>query len=169
MREAGCKFKYLKLLVFALALGGGPGRAELPRVAPAQDLHADARLAEARGLPILLAFTRHDCRYCTQVEADFLVPLLLNDYETNRVLIRTLLIDAGGELRDFDGTRVTPAALAERYGVRLAPTLIFVDAQGRELAERLVGLTTPDFYGGYLEAAIDAATAQLQAAPDRGP
>lgn len=165
MREAGCKFKYLKLLAFALALlsGCGTGRADLPEVEEARDLRADARLAETRGLPLLLAFSATYCGYCEQVEEWFLVPLLLAGYDEERILIRKVIVDSGHSLRDFAGKSVEGAELASRYQVRMVPTLVFVDAQGRELAERLVGLTTVDFYGGYLENSIEAAEARLRA------
>lgn len=165
MREAGCKFKYLKLLAFALALlaGCSAGQADLPEVEEASDLRADARIAETRGLPILLAFSASYCGYCEQVEEWFLVPLLLAGYEENRILVRKVIVDNGHTLRDFDGSSVEGAALAARYQVRMVPTLVFVDARGGELAERLVGLTTVDFYGGYLESSIETATARLTA------
>jgi thioredoxin-related protein len=164
VREAGCKFKYLKLLAFALALlsGCGAGQAGLPEVAVASDLRADARSAETRGLPLLLAFSSSYCGYCEQVEESFLVPMLLSGYDEHRILIRKVLVDSGSSLRDFDGKSVEGAQLASRYQVRMVPTLLFVDAQGRELAERLVGLTTIDFYGGYLENSIEAAEEGLR-------
>lgn len=169
MREAGCKFKYLKLLAFALALltGSASGQAELPRVEEARDLRADARMAETRGLPILLSFASSYCGYCEQVEEGFLVPMLLSGYDKDRILIRKVIVDSGSTLRDFDGAPTEGAQLATRYKVRMVPTLLFVDAQGRELAERLIGLTTVDFYGGYLENSIEAATARLREDPNQ--
>lgn len=165
MREAGCKFKYLKLLAFALVLQGGcsAGQADPPEVEQARDLRADARNAESRGLPLLLAFSSSYCGYCEQVEESFLVPMLLSGYDDNRILIRKVMLDSGRSLRDFDGKSVEGAQLASRYQVSMVPTLLFVDAQGRELAERLVGLTTVDFYGGYLENSIEAAVERLRA------
>ena len=44
----------------------------------------------------------------------------------------------------------------------MTPTLLFVDSQGRELAERMVGVTTLEFYGGYLDQAIDASSDKLR-------
>jgi thioredoxin-related protein len=168
VREAGCKFKYLKLLAFALVIlaGSGAGQAELPRVEEARDLLADARTAELRGLPLLLAFASSYCGYCEQVEEWFLVPLLLAGYEEDRILIRKVIVDSGSSLLDFEGDSIEGAQLATRYQVRMVPTLVFVDSRGRELAERLVGLTTVDFYGGYLESGIEAAEARLRETAD---
>ena len=162
MREAGCKLKYLKVLAFTFTLVAGPGWAALPEVQEGDDLHADAQRAAQEDLPILLAFAADYCEYCAQLEEWFLVPMLISgDYE-DRILIRKVRIDSSRPLVDFDGTAIERDRLASRYGVQMVPTLVFVDAQGRELTERMVGLTTLDFYGGYLEQSIDAAVGQVR-------
>jgi hypothetical protein len=42
----------------------------------------------------------------------------------------------------------------------VAPTVLFLDRNGRNLASPLRGLQ-PDFYGAYLEQAVDTARAKL--------
>ncbi|UCE90318.1 MAG: hypothetical protein JSW10_05755, partial [Pseudomonadota bacterium] len=51
---------------------------------------------------------------------------------------------------------------AQRYSAFVMPTVVLVDHRGRELAPRLVGVTTPDFYGGDLDDAIDTALGRLR-------
>ncbi len=51
-------------------------------------------------------------------------------------------------------TPQSPAALAKSLGIRIAPTVVFFGEANRELAERLIGYNSPDFYGGYLDARI---------------
>lgn len=169
MRESGCKLRYLKALAFALLLGAAAmAAAEIPigttAVPQAQDLRADAREAQTRGLPILLVFASETCSYCRQLEEDYLLPLLADGNYADRLLIRKVLIRDMRTLTDFDGAAVESDALARRYGVGLVPTLVFVDAQGHELAERLVGLGPADFYWGYLMQGIDAAHVRLRVA-----
>ena len=91
-------------------------------------------------------------------------PTLLNrDYE-RRVLMRKLMIDSATRLTDFDGaTEVSAQQLASRYKVYVTPTLLFVDSRGQEIAERMVGVTTLEFYGGYLDMALDASRETLRA------
>ena len=48
----------------------------------------------------------------------------------------------------------------------MTPTLLFVDGSGQELTERMVGVTTLDFYGGYLDLALDRARANLSNRPE---
>jgi len=86
--------------------------------------------------------------------------LLDRDYD-QRVLVRKLTIDQTARLRHFDGNRVSTARLAERYRISVTPTLIFVDRRGHELTERMVGVTTLEFYAGYLDQALDSASEEL--------
>lgn len=55
----------------------------------------------------------------------------------------------------------SPAALAAALRVRVAPTVLFLGADGEELAERLVGYSSPDFYGAYLDQRIMQARQRL--------
>ncbi|HET6599527.1 MAG TPA: hypothetical protein VFG60_06155, partial [Burkholderiaceae bacterium] len=57
------------------------------------------------------------------------------------------------------------AAVARAWNAKLAPTVLFFDARGREIAERLVGAGLPDFYGAYLDQRLQAARAELGARP----
>lgn len=169
MRNSGCKLRYLKALAFAVMIGAdavanAETSLEATAVPQAVDLHADARAAELRGLPILLVFASETCPYCIQLENDYLKPMLASGDYTDRLLIRKVLIRDTRTVTDFDGTAVEAGVVARRYGVDLVPTLVFVDAQGRELAERLVGLGSTDFYWGYLLQGIDAASARLRVA-----
>jgi thioredoxin-related protein len=129
----------------------------------AVDLSREGRQAEQACIPLLLEFAAVECEYCTLLEEEILNPTLLNRDYDQRVLMRKLLIDRSTKLRDFNDTPVTAAELASRYKVFVTPTLMFVDKQGDELAERMVGVMTLDFYGGYLDQAMDASSEKLRA------
>jgi len=135
---------------------------EDPRLEPARELSADAALASARGLPILLAVTRELCSYCEQLKARILLPMLRSGEYEQRVIIRELRLDSDQTIRGFDGKATTPGRLAEAYDASFAPTVLLVDASGRELVPRMVGVNTLDMYGYYLDQAIDQAHAALR-------
>lgn len=164
MREVSCKPRYLKVLAFALLIPllAGAGRGPAPQVEVSRDLAADAQLARTQHLPILLVFTTDYCDYCEMLEENFLKPMLISGHYQDKILIRKVIANTGRALIDFDGARVDTDKLAHRYKVRVYPTLLFLDSTGRELAERLVGLTTPDFYGGYLDDNIDVALSRVR-------
>jgi thioredoxin-related protein len=129
----------------------------------AKDLHRDGYQAEAACKPLLLAFSDSSCRYCHLLETEVLNPTMLNRDYDGRVLMRKLLLDSPGRLKDFDGNgELSARQLARRYKVELTPTLLFVNARGEELAERLVGVTTLELYGGYLDSSLDASRDRLR-------
>lgn len=157
-------FKFITGGVVLLWLLGqtAVGAGTRPEVQEVQSLEQATHEAAARGLPLLLAFSSRHCTYCDQVEQDFLVPMLISgDYE-NRVLIRKLNIDAGVMVEDFEGEIRPARRIADQYRVDMTPTLLFLGPDGKELAERIVGLLTPDFYGGYIDRGIDSANAALE-------
>jgi hypothetical protein len=80
------------------------------------------------------------------------------------VLIRKVYIDSEETLRDFSGAPVTGAELAARYGVKLTPIVVFLGPEGEELAERMIGISSPDYYGAYLDEHIATALQQMSAA-----
>jgi thioredoxin-related protein len=128
----------------------------------ARDLTLAGHQAERACIPLLLEFAADDCDYCNLLEEEVLNPTLLNrDYE-QRVLMRKLVLDRDIKLHDFTGKPVHASDLASQYKVLVTPTLLFVDHQGRELAERMVGVTTLEFYGGYLDQALDSSKIKLQ-------
>ncbi|HSH31005.1 MAG TPA: thioredoxin fold domain-containing protein [Thiohalobacter sp.] len=156
-------FKFITggLLLLWLLGQGVAGAGTRPEVQEVQSLAQATREAAARGLPLLLAFSSRHCAYCDQVEQDFLVPMLISgDYE-DRVLIRKLNIDAGIMVGDLQGEIRPARRIADEYGVDMTPTLLFLGPDGEELAKRVVGLLTPDFYGGYIDRGIDTARAAL--------
>ncbi len=128
----------------------------------ARDLMQAGREAEQACVPLLLEFAADDCHYCILLEEEVLNPTLLNREYEQRVLMRKLILDRGIRLRSFSGKSIQAADLASQYRVFVTPTLLFVDSKGKELAERMVGVTTLEFYGGYLDQALDAARDKLR-------
>lgn len=146
-------------LLIALSLTGA-ARAEVA-VPVIEDLAAEARLARAKQVPLLIMFYAEHCGYCQVVEEEFLEPMIISgDYE-DKVLIRRLLMTGVEPIRDFDGDETTAAEVSARYGVMVTPTLVFVDADGQQLADKLVGLTTRHYYGGYVDERIASARERL--------
>lgn len=136
------------------------------KVPLARDLEAAGQLAVSDCKPLLLEFSAVACEYCRLLEVEILNPILLNHDYDQRVLMRKLLIDRLDRLKGFDGGTVTAKQLAEEYRIYVTPTLLFVDAQGRELADRMIGVTTLDFYGGYLDIALEDARQKLHSRGD---
>ncbi len=130
-------------------------------VPAAEDLQQLGARVRAEGLPLVLVVWAHDCPYCRVLDEQILRPLQASDELTGRALLRRLDLD-GGSVRDFQGQRVDTWDFAGRYRALLTPTVLFLDAEGNELAERMVGINNVDFYPAYLEQAIARAGQRLR-------
>jgi protein-disulfide isomerase len=135
---------------------GAPARKRAATLPLARDLAADARQRK----PVVLFFDREECPYCERALREYLVPMAQDGGEA-RALFRQVEIDLALPLAGFDGAATTHRALAQRYGVRLSPTVIVVGPDGTPLAAPVVGLM-PDFYAAYLDAAVNEAIARLR-------
>jgi thioredoxin-related protein len=129
---------------------------------PARDFVADARASG--DVPILVFFTSESCPYCRAVESLYLQPMQARGTYRGRLLIRTVEVGGAAPLTDFAGGRTTHGEFARRERVSFTPVIRLYGADGRELAPQLLGYTTPDFYLGYLEQAIEQAIARARPA-----
>ena len=118
-------------------------------------LKAEAKDAAARKVPILLVFTSPHCRYCDRVKNEYLAPMAADPAWKDKVIIRQIEAGSDWALVGFDGKKTTHGAYAASQVIRMVPTVKVVDARGKEVAEPIVGLLTPDYYYGYLQAAIE--------------
>lgn len=131
-------------------------------VPPVIDLQKDAEAAHAINGAVLIVLTGAHCVYCERVLNNFLIPMSGNpDYQT-KVVMRRLVVSDDRPIHGFDGNDTTPRKLAKHYGYTLVPTVIVLDGKGRLLAKPVVGLTTEDYYGMYLDEAIDTALAKIR-------
>lgn len=146
--------------VIAIALVTSPAYADTARMVAVSDLRQAARLLRQKDLVLVLEFSSEDCSYCRKLEELFLLPMQHNAEYDDKVLIRSVDLDSYQDLVDFHGRSLSVGEFASRYAVSLTPTLLFLDADGVELSERLVGIWSEDFYGGYIDARIDEALAK---------
>ena len=143
-------------------LAVGPAIALVAELPVAADLRMDGDQARRERLPILVFFASRSCPYCYEVEELYLKPRLASGEYRNKVIMRVVYTDGARTLRDFRDRQTDHAAFGRRYGVTFTPTIKMVDADGVELVPGLVGLTTRDFYGYYLDEAIGGALTKLR-------
>lgn len=128
----------------------------------AENLARTAARAVSGCRPLLLEFAAEYCEYCQLLEEEILKPIRRNRDYDHRLVMRKIMLGDSREIIDFDGSSTDAQSLSRRYRVFVTPTLLFVDQQGHELAERMIGVTTIDFYGGYLDLALDSAREKLK-------
>lgn len=151
----------LLILLLAVSLISGPAGADAVTMIAVADLREEARLARAGNLILVVEFSSEYCGFCRKLEELFLLPMQRNAEYNARVLIRYISLDAYETLIDFDGRSMSTGEFAERYDVSLTPTLLFLNADGIEMSEKLVGIWSEDFYGGFIDNRIDEAREKL--------
>ena len=121
-------------------------------------------LGRQAGTVTVTLFSQDGCAFCVVARDHYLRPLAAT--HPAGVVFAEVELGRARTLLDWQGKRRTHAEFARTHGVRFAPTVMFFDAQGRELAPAIVGLSH-DFFGAYLDARIHTAQAALRAAPAR--
>ena len=155
--------KYLRGLFGALILAclSAPAwsASDLPA---ASDLHLESSTAARAGMPLVIIYSRADCKYCEAVKRDYLKPLAANPRYQNKVVIRQINQDGNQALADFKGKTTSHARFAAGEKIKLVPVVAFYGPDGRQLSEPIVGARLPDFYLSYLEDAIEKSTLELR-------
>lgn len=121
----------------------------------ARDLQKDAALAKGKQGVVLVMFSSDFCSYCETVLNEFLIPMSRNAAYQGKVVMRRVDTTGFMSLKDFAGRKLDHRQFAGAQGVHLAPTVMVFDSKGEALAKPVVGLTTVDYYGYYLDQAID--------------
>src|SRR5215471_9104907 len=119
-----------------------PTGAVMPRVAPIQtedglyrqswfqlsflDLREDFADAKAAGKRLAVLFEQRGCVYCASLHNDVLAARYINDYVRENFAVVQLDLWGAREVTDFDGTVLAERALAERWGIIFAPTIVFL-------------------------------------------
>lgn len=126
-----------------------------PAVPLLTDWQADSREAARSQRPVVLFFTLPGCRYCEDVRQRYMLSLVREGK-----LVREVVLGSAAPVSGLEGA-TTQDAVVRKFGVRAAPTVLFVDARGRALAEPIVGGDVAGMYGGYLDNAFERAGREL--------
>jgi len=156
------------LLLAIVTWGFGLAFAEegLPEGVPyARDFQKDAALAKEKNGVVVVMFSGAFCSYCETVLNEFLIPMSRNaDYQA-KVVMRKVETSSYMELKDFHGSKTPHRRFAGDSGVRMVPTVMVFDGNGKLLAKPVVGLGTIDYYGEHLDQAIDKGLAKVRGLP----
>lgn len=127
---------------------------------PVTDIGAQSAAAAKQGEPLVVLVSLPGCTYCDTVRRNYLGP----QAAAGDIAAREIDMTADTPIRDADGTMTTAKRWAQARNISVAPTVLFLGPHGRNLANPLRGMQ-PDFYGAYLEQAIDEARAKVAARP----
>lgn len=145
-------------LTIAASAQAAPHAASLPA---AIDLRADAAQAKREHKPIVILFSLPGCPFCHVVRQNYLLPLLHDTPPKKRPIVREIDMTATKKVIGIDGAATTQAAVAKSLRVKVAPTVMFLDDSGKQVAAPLIGGDTVGFYNAYLERALEEAAQKM--------
>lgn len=117
-------------------------------------------LALKSGNPLVILASLDGCPFCKIARENYLQPLQTNPTP----FIVQLNLRSQQTVVGFDGISYSHDQWLKSWGIKVAPTVLFVGLSGKEIAERLVGGYLPDFYGAYLDERLNVARAVLSKA-----
>jgi len=147
--------QYLLAGAVVSLLGAGPARAAtLPMPASLPDALAAAL---KKGNPLVVMVSLVGCPFCVIARDNYLAPM------QGQAGLSIVQLDMRNRqlVQDFSGVTQTQDELIRRWGVKVAPTVLFFGRGGVEVAERMVGGYIPDFYGAYLDERVRTARAAV--------
>lgn len=155
-------FRFMAAMLGALALLSGAARvahADTP-LPPLRNLQTSVAEAVAKHQPLIVMFSLPSCPYCEKLRRTQYQFLVKQGY-----VVRQVDINDRSRIVGFNGQPTSGARLATQYDVHLAPTVLFFGPGGKEIAPRIVGALTEDFYGAYLDRSLHIAEQALKQAP----
>jgi len=117
-----------------------------------------AKKSEQLKLPIMLMFGAEWCDFCEVLQESVIDPMILGGlYEGKVVLMRHVGVDEPDPIPSWDGTLIDKAKWAYALDADLTPTVLFFDANGREVGPRIIGISAITLYTGLIHQSLNIA------------
>jgi hypothetical protein len=129
---------------------------ETPLPTPAS-LQAAALLAQSKGEPLVLLVSVAGCPWCELLRRNYLAPMRLEGLQAFQIKVN----DRITVVADFKALASTGADIADAYQAKLTPSVLFLNAQGVEIAPRIAGVASADLLGTQLDSALRLARERL--------
>lgn len=142
-------------LLLSLVRGAGAVSATLPA---ATSLRDELALALKGGNPLMVLVSLDGCPFCRRARQQYLSPMR----EQQGLPIVQVDLHSDLVLQDFNGAAITHDKLVRRWNVPVAPTVLFFGRGGAEVAPRLVGGESSDYYGAYLDQRLEQARSAIK-------
>ncbi len=130
---------------------------ETPLPTPAS-LQTAALAAQSKDEPLVLLVSLPGCPWCELLRRNYLAPMRAEGLPAFQITVndRKLLV------ANFQGASSNGADIAQAYQAQLTPTVLFLNAQGKEIAPRIAGVASADLLGAQLDNALRTARELLR-------
>ncbi|MFT5658998.1 MAG: thioredoxin-related protein [Gammaproteobacteria bacterium] len=151
---------WLRNLFFVLICFAAPGVFATPGLETVDNLSLVGDEARQAKLVVIVLVTQPDCSFCEYVKSHHIEPMIRNNTLANIAVIRELDLE-GISVTDFSGAAIEPGEFARRYDAEFSPSVLFLSADGAQLHEPIIGVGSRDYYGYYLDQAIEKSAALI--------
>ena len=131
-------------LLCGVQLPVGAAQAALPA---ARSLPDELALALKGGGPLVVMVSLDGCPFCKTVRENYLSPLRAQE----GLIVVQVDMRSAAPVLDFNAAPLTHDKLTRVWAITIAPTLLFFGPSGVEVAPRLVGVSSRDYYGAFLD------------------
>ncbi len=132
--------------------------AAIKEIPVAKSLQTEILQALKTASPLLVFVSLDNCPFCKIARENYLLPLM----NEQSIPIVQVNFRYSASVIDSRGHVLTQDQLIRAWGVKVAPTMLFLGKEGKEVAPRLTGGSTSDFYGVYLDERIRIAQSVIQ-------
>src|ERR1035437_8511220 len=132
--------------------------AESATLPAAKSLRDELTLALQGGNPLVVLVSLDGCPFCKMVRELYLRPLR----QQQGLPVVQVDMRSASVAQDFNGTALTHDGLVHAWNVTLAPTVLFFGRNGAEVAPRLEGMGSLDYYGAFLDARLEQARSAVK-------
>jgi thioredoxin-related protein len=125
-----------------------------------KNLKLDAATAKEKNMVVVVLVTLPNCSFCEYVKHEVMEPMIKAGDLADVALMRELSLQ-DYSIIDFDGSKIKVNDFANRYSADFAPIMLFLSPNGDQLHKPIIGLSSRDYYGFYLEEAIEKSVLAL--------
>jgi len=126
-----------------------------------QNMAELAAKANKMGQPWVLLVSLPGCPWCQLLRRNYLVPMQKEGLHAFEIPLNERHL----QILDFQARRLTPAAFCASLNITAAPTVLFFNAQGQEIAPRIEGVASADMLGAILDDRLTRARLALHHQP----
>lgn len=150
--------QYLACCTSAGLINAGTVQAAETSLPVTTSLADSLQQALQRKQPLVVMVSLQGCPFCKVVRENYLMPL-----QREGLPVVQLNMRSAQAITDIDGSAQSQEGLIRKWGIQLAPTVLFLGPQGKEVAPRLKGAYLADFYGAYLDEQLTLARQAIAA------
>ncbi len=140
-------------LASAGVLGVSQAQAKETFLPTPASLRDAALVAQSKGEPLVLLVSLPGCVWCELLRRNYLAPLRSEGVQAFQITVN----DKKQAVGNFQGQPSNGAEIASAYQAKYTPTLMFLNARGQEIAQRIEGVASADLIGALIDARLAAA------------